>query len=784
MLPLIIRRVFTATGQVQGVGFRPFVYRLAREEELTGSVGNTSDGVRVEVQGESSRVGRFAVRLRKEAPPLARIVSLDAEDKPPLPDEKGFVITASCGRAGHNVLVSPDVGICAACLADMCDPANRRYAYPFANCTNCGPRYTITRVTPYDRATTTMSCFPLCPDCAAEYANPADRRFHAQPISCPVCGPRLWFVAKGLPESGPTAENQRNALARAGNTLLCGGILAFKGLGGFQLVCNARDISALRELRRRKSRPHKPFALMVGDVAVAQTLCDLTPEHEALLQSPEKPIVLCPRASGGELPAEVGPDMKGVGLMLPCTPLHAALFNWLAARAAVPPMLVMTSGNAGGEPICLGNREAVTRLVDMADAWLLHDMDILSRVDDSVLALQPTMSGAGAAAPLFFRRARGYVPTPVFLPGDGPCVLGAGAELKSAVCLTRGTAAFVGQHIGDLENPATLAFYKEVATRLETLLEIQPKAIVCDLHPDFLSTRYALARAAGEGLPVMRLQHHAAHAASVLAENNCYEAALVLCIDGAGLGGDGTVWGGEVIFMDIAAARWRRVGRLAPFPLPGGDAATREPWRIALALRKRCGAQGLLPSEQGEKGHARAEAAVREMLVRNLNCPLTSSCGRLFDAVAAQLNLCRTTTYEGQAAVRLEGVADAALLENSACLPLPVTERDGLLTLDSIALFDRVVTAQRDNEPVAAIAAWFHASLARGLADMAANAARACGVDKVGLSGGVMQNAIMARLLPRFLEERGLTSLAHHALPPGDGGLSLGQAVWGRRMLQ
>ncbi|MDR2744671.1 MAG: carbamoyltransferase HypF [Desulfovibrio sp.] len=797
-----IRRSFIAAGQVQGVGLRPFVFRLAREEGLTGFVGNTPEGVRIEVQGDGAGVARFESRLLAEAPPLARIVALRGRDMPFLPGEKKFVIGQSSAHAGHSVLISPDMGICADCRAEMRDPANRRFAYPFINCTNCGPRYSITRAIPYDRATTTMNCFPLCSVCAAEYTNPADRRFHAQPIACPACGPHLWFVRANASKSAPPGTNQRDVLARSCRILLSGGILAVKGLGGFQLACNARDGAGVSELRRRKLRPHKPLALMVGDIAAARTLCVLSPEHEALLQSSENPVVLCPRRENCSLPRDVAPDVNSFGLMLPYTPLHAALFDCLSELAPLPPVLVMTSANPCGEPICLGNREALSRLAGMADAFLLHDRDILTRVDDSVIALAPAVprkssripapSGDTAPRRLFFRRARGYVPHPVFLPQDGPAVLGAGAELKSTVCLTRGDQAFVGQHIGDLENPATLNFYAEVVERLETLLEIRPEAIVCDLHPDFLACRYARERAVEEGVPLWRLQHHAAHAAAVLAENNWYDAALALCLDGAGLGDDGGIWGGEAILMDISRARWQRVGRLSPFPLPGGDAAVREPWRCALALQEQCGSSRETAGDPWDGEYAQAADAVREMLTRNLNCPPTSSCGRLFDAVAAQLGLCLVTSYEGQAAVRLESAADAGLVADFAARcagsgfrwALPLIVRDGLLNLDSAHLFARVLEARRKGEPVGGIAARFHVSLAWGLADMAAQAASAANVGKVGLSGGVMQNGIMALLLPLCLRQRGLEPLVHHELPPGDGGLSLGQAVWGRRMLQ
>ena len=831
----MVRRAFVASGQVQGVGFRPFVYRLAAEGALCGTVGNTSEGVRMEVQGTPEQVQRFGLRLRNELPPLARLTGVEEHDLPLVEDETAFRIVSSSGQAAHSVLVSPDMGVCADCLADMRDPNNPRHQYAFTNCTNCGPRYTITHSIPYDRAVTSMSCFPLCPQCSAEYADPSDRRFHAQPVACPVCGPHLWFVDAASARMGhtaPTQENQQDALEKAVQTLLDGGILALKGLGGFQLACDARNAQSLQELRRRKTRPHKPLALMVGDLTTARALCDLTPEHEALLQSPEKPVVLCPRRCAprpGEaqpsaeadpaawLPHEVAPDTGKVGIMLAYTPLHAVLFDRLTQhsgqRSGLAPVLVMTSANAGGEPICLGNREALNRLVHLADAWLLHDRDILVRVDDSVVTLQPGLPPAASnepaqaasllAEPLFYRRARGYVPRPVFLPRaeqKAPCVLGTGAELKATICLTRGAEAFVGQHIGDLENPATLAFYEEVVAHLEKLLEVRPEALVCDAHPNFLSTRYAEARAQREGLPLWRLQHHAAHAAAVLAENSHYGPALALCLDGTGLGDDGTVWGGELLFMELEQAHWRRVGRLSPFALPGGDAAVRQPWRIALALRALCQQAEIplpplhspwLPEQE------QAAAAVAEMLQRGINCPATSSCGRLFDAVAAQLGLCLATTYEGQAAIRLEDAASKAPAPIRAALEGKARDRDvapliwpvgiacteDLLEMDSAGLFAHVAQAQAQGMDASEAAARFHLSLARALAALAGRAARKLGATAVGLTGGVLQNATLARLLPLVLAEQGLTALTHHELPPGDGGLSLGQAVWGRRML-
>lgn len=801
----IMRRAFTASGQVQGVGFRPFVWRLAREGGLSGSVRNTADGVRIEVQGAPEALAAFGRRLRAELPPLARLAGLEEGELAPVAGETEFRILESEGRAGHTVLVSPDVAVCEDCLAEMRDPADRRFGYVFTNCTNCGPRFTITRSIPYDRAVTSMACFPLCPACAAEYGDPADRRFHAQPIACPECGPRLWYVdaataARGASRTGPTPENRADALARAGRLLLDGGILALKGLGGFQLLCNARDARAVGALRARKLRPHKALAVMAGDLAAAAGVCRVSPRAAALLSGAEKPIVICPRREDipaeAALPALLAPDSTTVGLMLPYTPLHAALCDWLAAHGAPAPLLVATSGNPHGEPLCLGNREALARLAPLADAWLLHDRDILVRVDDSVVLVPETGS-----APIPVRRARGYVPRPVPLPefpgvtgGDLarelPCVFGAGAGLKAAFCLTRGHEAFMGQHIGDLESPATLDFYDEAAERLEALLEVRPRAFVCDLHPDFPSSRRAGERARREGVPLFRLQHHAAHAAAVLAEHGHGGPALALCLDGTGLGTDSTIWGGELLFMDLRAPEWRRLGRLAPFALPGGEAAIREPWRIARGLARATGmtwAPG--PGPDGEAAlPAQATAAVDAMLARKLNCPLTSSCGRLFDAVSAALGLCRAITYEGQAAIRLESAAAAWLATGEGAMPpawdVPLREADGgLLELDSAALFATVLRARRAGMAVGEVAARFHASLARGFAAMSRRAALRLGLRTVGLSGGSFLNLLLAAWLPAELAAGGLVPLSHAQVPPGDGGLALGQAVWGQRML-
>lgn len=885
------RHGYIIGGQVQGVGFRPFVYRVASRNRLTGHVGNTSDGVRVEVQGTDEGLAAFARALEHELPPLARITALRREDLPPVEGEETFGIVHSEGRHGHAVLVSPDVATCDNCLADMRDPNNRRYRYPFTNCTDCGPRYTITRSIPYDRAATSMGCFPLCPQCAAEYGDPMDRRFHAQPNACPVCGPRVWLVEAHDPSASvPELAEGQEAVERTAEALRAGNIVAVKGLGGFHLVCDATSAAAIALLRERKRRPHKSLAVMAPDLATARRIARVSDGEAAALTSSERPIVALD--SLGALPSGIAPDVDSIGVMLPYTPLHHLLLEAFAARSPLP-VLVMTSGNAGGEPISLGNREALARLRGIADLFLLHNRDILIRADDSVVRVErsgeedggealgregrtflekgfslpspnPTPSspktfvcgrkaepeqqdkaartfstendtqgypqndrqnreagaapdasgtpsritsppieslGKGEGGPFFgraslphvpplhfFRRARGFVPRPLELPRDaGRCVLATGAELKNTLCLTRGGDAFLSQHVGDLKNLETLAFFREMAEHLSGLLEVRPEAVVCDLHPDYLSTGYALE----SGLPVLRLQHHFAHVYGALAENGHDAPALGLALDGTGYGTDGTIWGGELLFVDPRAASGERyggrIGRLAPFPLPGGEAAIREPWRIvsgfmglpeAEAYRERFAERmdELLGTERKQAVHA----AIMEMVRRDAT-PRTSSCGRLFDAASALFGLCPAITYEGQAAIRLEAAQD---ISGTTVPPFPIRERDGLMELDTATFFLHLLELRQAGVPVPLLARRFHLGLVDGLAELALSGARRCGVRTVALSGGVLHNRTVALLLPGALERRGLVPLTHHALPPGDGGLSFGQAAWACRILR
>ncbi|NDY56885.1 carbamoyltransferase HypF [Desulfovibrio sulfodismutans] len=783
-----IRRRITVTGQVQGVGFRPFVYRLALEWGLGGVVRNTPEGVVIEIQGTDATVEGFSRDLTEKLPPLARILSLEASDMPPLPGDAAFVIGESAPGAGHNVLISPDVATCPNCLADMADPANRRHNYPFTNCTDCGPRYTITRSIPYDRATTSMACFPMCPDCAAEYADPLDRRFHAQPNACPVCGPKVWLTDA----AGTTLAEHDPALAALARELAAGRIAAVKGLGGFHLACDAGSDAAVAELRQRKNRPAKPFAVMVPDMAAVERLAApgaLDAQAQALFSGSVRPIVLLATRPDGPLSALIGPDTRETGVMLPYTPLHHVLFSHLSRELGPErfPALVMTSGNAGGDPICLGNREALRRLSGIADIFLLHNRDILVRTDDSVVrpipdapppAASPGRREDAEAAPgvQFLRRARGYVPSPVRLPVTGPCVLGTGPHLKCTLCLTKADQAFVSQHIGDMENLSTLAFYREMLAHFQDILQVAPARAVCDLHPDYLTTRLAEEEL---GLPVIRLQHHFAHIHAVLAEcGHGPEAGPVigLALDGTGYGGDGTLWGGECLYVDPAGPVHERLGHLSPMRLPGGEAAIRQPWRIAMGMLSDMGGEARAFTPPWLPAQDRAAALVVQMLEKNLNCPVSTSLGRLFDAVSALCGVGLQVDYEGQAAIRLETIQDMAETAAYAC---PLRRDSAPAVLDTLALVDQAARDLARGVPPGVVSRRFHLGLLDGLTELAATMADVRGTRRVALSGGCLLNRTLSRELPDRLRGRGLFPLSHRFLPPGDGCISLGQAAYG-----
>ena len=736
-------------GAVQGVGFRPFVYRIALELGLAGWVFNDAEGVSIEVQGPLAALARFERRLRSDAPPLARVEQLEAVHRPRIERESGFRIVAS--RGGRvTTAIPPDTATCSDCLAELFDPADRRHRYAFINCTQCGPRYTLTRALPYDRAQTSMAAFAQCPACLREYTDPGNRRFHAEPNACPVCGPALALVdAAGRPIDGD-AITATIALLRRGQ------IVAVKGLGGFHLACDARDAEAVVRLRQRKQREEKPFAVMAPDLDTALRWVHASADEQALLQSPERPIVLLPmRPDRADPLAGVAPGLNVLGVMLPCTPIQ-----FLLGHEAPDLLLVMTSANPGGEPLVTGNGEAQRRLQGIADALLLHDRDIVARCDDSVLRL------GASRRPQFIRRARGWTPRPIKLPQAGPPVLATGAWLKNTVCLTRGDEAFLSPHLGDLDNAATCGALVEMVGHLCAVLDVQPQAVAHDRHPDFFSTRFALQLAAEHALPSFAVQHHHAHVAAIAADHGVQDALLGLALDGVGLGDDGGAWGGELLRVDGAACQ--RLGHLAPIALPGGDAAAREPWRMAAAALHGIGRGQEI---EARFGHRPAAGAVAQMLARGLRCPPTTSLGRWFDAAAGLLRVREASAYEGQAPMLLEALAAAHPSAGAQALrELVRVDADG--TLDPWPLIARLA----DETDAPRGAALFHHALADGLARWVAQAAAATGLKRVALGGGCFLNALLTSLLVPRLAMHGLVALEAQQAPPNDGSIALGQA--------
>ncbi|MBQ4132165.1 MAG: carbamoyltransferase HypF [Desulfovibrionaceae bacterium] len=794
------RLKISVSGQVQGVGFRPFVFRTAGECGLSGHVRNTGSGVEIEVQGKISALEQFKVCLRSRLPPLARIDTFFSEEIALLPEENGFVILSSCSNGSPSVLISPDTAICADCLSDIRNPDNRRFGYPFTNCTNCGPRYSIISSLPYDRPGTAMACFPMCPECLAEYNDPADRRFHAQPNACPVCGPEIRLLNR----SGEEIARGNEALIVLARALASGKIAAIKGLGGFHLACNALMPEAAATLRQRKQRPAKPLAIMVANLEAAVQTVRLDEHEVAALTSPQAPIVLCRKRENCPLPDEVAPGLNRVGIMLPYTPLHYLLLEYFSSAVrenaerngepVMPAALVMTSGNLSDEPIVAGNWQALRELSGVADMFLLHNRDILVRADDSVLRVDN-------GATQFIRRARGYAPQPLDFEICRPpfqacliarsCVMGVGAELKNTICFARPagppnrgeTYGFVSQHIGDITHPAAENFMRELAEHLCKVYSFKPDAIVRDLHPDYLSSRFAHELGEEKGIPVLKLQHHFAHAFSVLFENQHQGEGLVLALDGSGLGTDGTIWGGELIKADTMSGEAGRLGHIARTLTPGGDAAARQPWRMAQAYLHELGQKGAWFEEK----FAEESQLIEQMLRNRLNCPINSSLGRLFDAVAGLLgfgapnNIIRGTaggvmSFEGQAAMWLESIQD---FSDKNVYPCPLAETDGSIRLDTLELFNAVYKDVRRGVDPGAVSRRFHLGMAHGLCAMADAGAQAAGVSVIGLSGGVMHNAALSELLPQLLKRAKLTPLVHRRLPPGDGCISFGQAAWG-----
>ena len=777
--PLQRRLRVEVRGAVQGVGFRPFVYRLATELRLAGWVINDTRGVFIEVDGPEPNLQRFLERLKGEKPPRALVHSLEAAWMEPAGYER-FEIRHSQGQGAKTVLVLPDIASCPDCLSEVSDLSDRRHGYAFTNCTNCGPRFTIITALPYDRPNTTMRRFVMCPRCQAEYEDPTNRRFHAQPNACPICGPHL---ALWSPQGEPVVSGDDTpVLRRAADGLRSGLILAVKGMGGFHLMVDARNRDAIALLRARKRRPHKPLALMARDLPQVRSLCVVSPEAEAALTSPEAPIVLLPRRVDAQAAEDVAPGNPNLGVMLPYTPLH----HLLLGEIEFP--VVATSGNLTDEPICIDEIEALHRLGHIADLFLVHDRPITRHADDSIVWIVRSQ-------PQLLRRARGYAPLPVFVPRSLPTILGVGAHLKNTVALSVTQQVFISQHIGDLETAEAMAAFERVIADFLRLYEARPVAIAHDMHPDYLSTRWAEHQtssseqqmrkdadaAAGvvpDGPQLVPVQHHHAHLAACLAENGVQDPALGVTWDGTGYGPDGTVWGGEFLLGD--ATGFRRVAHLRPFRLPGGEAAVHEPRRVALALLWEMFGEAALerddlaPVQAFSPGERRLLA---QMLRRGVNSPMTTSAGRLFDGVAALLGLHQRVSFEGQAAIALEFAADTSIHE---AYPLPLEPPPGVepgseaaFVLDWRPLVGAALDDLRRRVPAGIMAARFH----NALVDAIVAAARQVGQSRVALSGGCFQNRWLTERAAARLDEAGFQVLLHRQVPANDGCISLGQVM-------
>ncbi len=772
---LILARL-SIRGVVQGVGFRPFVYGLAFRYSLKGWIFNSSEAVEIEVEGPRNAIEMFQQALQSETPPLAHIENITISHHQPV-GHKIFEIRHSVAEEGKYQLISPDIATCKKCLSELLDPQDRRYRYSFTNCTNCGPRFTIIDGIPYDRDRTTMRQFQMCPQCQAEYDNPFDRRFHAQPNACPYCGPGVELVNV----SGDIISCSDPVL-HASQLLKRGKIVALKGLGGFLLACNANNASAIATLRQRKHRPFKPFAIMVRDLDEAKEHCKISEKEERLLSSAQSPIVLMNWKEDSPIAKDVAPHQKYLGIMLPYTPLH----HLLVRDTGFP--IVMTSGNLSEEPIAKDNDEALRRLSGIADYFLLHNRDIYSRYDDSVAIVERETIQ-------LVRRARGYAPYPIHLGFQARQLLACGAELKNTFCLTRDNYAFISQHIGDMENVETLEHFTTTISLYQRLFNIHPEIVAHDLHPDYLSSGYAKELGAS-GINTIGVQHHHAHIASCMADNMLDSPVIGVVMDGTGLGTDGHIWGGEFMVADYNS--FNRMGHLEYLPLPGGDAATRKPYRIAVAyLLKLLGENALekaimlsQSAEYQEKGNRSTKTGftplsskteieiIRRQIERKLNSPMTSSMGRLFDAVSALIGIRGTIDYEGQAAIELEMSAyDGKYNNNDECYPYEILEDSNMVIIKLSNLFSTILEDMRQKYSQSTISIRFHNTIARIIGEMCELIARRTGIRQVALSGGVFQNRLLLQKTVNLLERDNFKVLTHRQVPCNDGGISLGQAV-------
>lgn len=755
------------SGVVQGVGFRPFLFGLADKYHLKGEVSNTSRGVRVIVEGTLERIERFSTDIYHKSPLLASVTGIETSDMP-LNHFSSFQIVKSKISNSRTALISPDVNICSDCLAEMKDPRDRRHEYPFINCTNCGPRYTIIEDIPYDRPKTSMKHFKMCGKCQQEYDDPLNRRFHAQPNACTVCGPKVFLTD----HKGTRIDtDSKSAISLAAQYLSRGKIVGIKGLGGFHLACDAANPDAVKQLRQRKNRPHKPFALMAASASVLFDHVYVNNREKQLLASYQRPIVLLKRKhingdnrKGSALAPDVAPFNKTLGIMLAYTPLHYLLLE------KGPPILVMTSGNRSGEPLSIENEDALEAFSHIADYFLLHNRDICFRADDSIARLQ-------AGETRFIRRSRGYAPLPVVLNRKMPKILGCGAGLKNTVCLTRDHHAFLSQHIGDLDTVKTYAFYQNSIEHLKHILDIVPDIIAHDLHPGYRSTDYANAQ---NTVKKVAVQHHHAHAAACMAENDLDEAVIAVTLDGTGYGTDGHIWGGEILLCTQKA--FKRKAHLSYIKMPGGDAAVLEPWRMAASVLYQAFGKDFLDMDIPyiKAMEKQKLSFICGMMEKNLNSPLTSSAGRLFDAVASLLCVRHTISYESQAAMELEAMADEYPVRAGYAFDLASNkndDRDKVFEINLMPCIRQITAGLRQGKPVAAISSKFHYTLVQAFLAATLKVSRQTHVGKIILSGGVFHNDIILNSMIRALEENNLKVYTHTQVPTGDGGICLGQAV-------
>ena len=752
------------SGVVQGVGFRPFVFVLAREHGLCGEVSNTAGGVLIHVEGPARQIKAFCRDIRAKKPLLASVTGITASDAP-FRGIPSFNIVKSGSSDSRTTLISPDVTVCGDCLKEMKDPLDRRYNYPFINCTNCGPRYTIIEDIPYDRPRTSMKEFRMCAACRAEYENPLDRRFHAQPNACPDCGPHVFLTD----HQGVVCESASEpAIERAAQLLKQGKIIAVKGLGGFHLACDAANETAVQRLRQKKNRPHKPFALMAAATSALSDHVHIEDLERELMASYHRPIVLLRKKASGPtrnpVATQVAPLNNFLGAMLPYTPLHELLLE------KGPEILVMTSGNRSGEPLSIDNQDALSAFSHIADFFLLHNRDIYFRADDSIARIQ-------RSRPRFIRRSRGYAPQPVFYDKKLLPVLAVGAGLKNTVCLTRDNYLFLSQHIGDLANVKIHEFFTQSITHLKRILDIDPVLVAHDLHPGLMSTQYALESTDIRGIETIGIQHHHAHAVACMAENGLDREAIAITLDGTGLGTDGTIWGGEILISTLSS--FTRAAHLSPIGMPGGDAAVREPWRMTAALLYKTFGPGMRDLEIPyiRRTDSQKLDFILRMMEKGVNTPLTSSCGRVFDAVSSLLGVRDKISHEGQAAMELEAVADQDKAWKGYAFDLIPGAEPDCFEISLIPCIRQIVSDTAAGEPVSVISARFHQTLADAFVSAASRVSRTTGIRDVVLSGGVFNNDILFQNITAGLEQNSLTVYTHSKVPCGDGGISFGQAI-------